>query len=173
MPVLKCLVMCMERRAHTLAEHTLSPSSVKADCKEVVAAAAAARINLPRCLRAATPSAHQLDVGLESAPPHIGRDAVAHLMFLRGLSTIPQNPLLIDVRRHDEVALFGGISEAKHVPMNTLLFALTPPPERFVQMARFQRPHEEQLLIFHSRCSVRAEFAARIACDHGAPSMCP
>lgn len=131
----------------------------------VADAAQASCINFPRCVQAVPldPAASDLhNITL------ISRDAVSHLMHLRGLSTIPQNPFLVDVRRRDEVTLFGAIAEAKHLPLLDLIFAFAAPSDEFESIAGFARPDRDQLLVFISRVNERAKLAASIALDHGA-----
>ena len=156
---------CLDLQMLRPAAHIILGMCMQDNATRVATAAEASRINNPRCV-------HVMPPGRSHATPNpilITRDAVSHLMHLRGLSTIPQNPFLLDVRRRDEVTLFGSIPEAKHVPLLDLIFALAAPSEHeFEDVAGFERPERGQLLVFCSRVRKRAELAACIALDHGA-----
>jgi rhodanese-related sulfurtransferase len=146
---------------------------MQADAARIASAAQAARITNPRVLHVVPP----IDCDPLPLEPcqFISRDALAHLLHMRGLSTIPDTPLLIDVRRHDEVALYGTLPESKHIPAEDLAFALAAPDEKFSDFALFEQPKRSQLLVFISRENKRAEFAAALALGHGvvlAPPPC-
>jgi rhodanese-related sulfurtransferase len=139
--------------------------AMQADAARIASAAQAARITNPRVLQVMPP----IDCNPLPLEPcqFISRDALAHLLHMRGLSTIPDTPLLVDVRRHDEVALYGMLPESKHIPAEDLAFVLAAPDETFSDFALFEPPKRSQLLAFISRKNKRAEFAAALALDHG------
>lgn len=98
----------------------------------------------------------------------ISANALAHLLHLRGLASIANDAIVIDVRRHDEVALYGLLPEARHLPLPDLIVALAAPKAEFKQLTRFDRPYAQQLVVFFSRRQRRAELAALVATSHGA-----
>jgi rhodanese-related sulfurtransferase len=138
---------------------------LQADLARCVNAIRASTINTPRVLHAS--ALPPPDAPPARSAPLISRHAVAHLLRLRGLSTLPQHPFLVDVRRHDEVTLFGALPESKHLPVEDIPFALAAPVDTFEDFAAFARPAVDQLLVFYSRESKRAQFAAAIAMGHG------
>ena len=155
---------CHELQSLRTAAREILGLRMQDDATRLATAAQASRINNPRCVHVTPPGPSRATPD----PTLITRDAVSHLMHLRGLSTIPQNPFLLDVRRRDEVTLFGSFPEAKHVPLLDLIFALAAPSEHeFEDVTGFERPERGQLLVFCSRVRKRAELAACVALDHG------
>jgi hypothetical protein len=78
--------------------------NIQDDFRAVASGAAEGQLNMPRLLHLPSDDF----VTEEQAPrgghwpkgaTYISRDAVSHLMNLRGLSSVPNDPLLIDVRR--------------------------------------------------------------------------
>ena len=80
----------------------LSPAA-QATFDELASAAADSQLSLPRLLHARSASDEGAELEASGSGgmqlQRISRDALAHLMNLRGLSTVPHDPLLIDVRR--------------------------------------------------------------------------
>lgn len=72
-------------------------------------------------------------------------------------------------RRHDERALYGCIADSVHMPLADLLFSLPASDAAFEAIARHRKPERDRLLIMHSREHARAELAARLALENGAP----
>lgn len=95
-----------------------------------------------------------------SEPRYISTDAVAHLISLKSVSCDMKAPILVDVRRHDERALFGCIQGSVHVPVEQLVNALQEPAATFEEIAGTPAWSKDDLLIFHSRESLRARWAA-------------
>ena len=102
-----------------------------------------------------------------SQPQFISTDAVAHLISLKSVSCDLKAPILVDVRRHDERALFGCIQGSVHVPVEQLANALQEPPATFEEVAGTPAWSKDDLLIFHSRESLRACWAAQLASERG------
>jgi rhodanese-related sulfurtransferase len=100
-------------------------------------------------------------------PQYISADAVAHLMSLKSVACGVKAPILVDVRRHDERALFGCIQGSVHVPVEQLASALQEPPATFEEVAGTPAWAKDDLLIFHSRKSLRACWAAHLASERG------
>lgn len=98
----------------------------------------------------------------------ISNDALAHVMNIRGASGDSKPPVLVDVRRHDERTLFGCITGSVHVPAEDLAVALQSTHEVFEQIARTPAWHKEDTLVFHSRSTCRAQWAAILAKQQGA-----
>lgn len=67
--------------------------------EELASVAADSQLSLPRLLHVRDVSSSGEGAGAAEQAQRISRDALAHLMNLRGLSTVPHDPLLIDVRR--------------------------------------------------------------------------
>lgn len=100
-------------------------------------------------------------------PQFISTDAVAHLISLKSVSCDLKVPILVDVRRHDERALFGCIQGSVHVPIEQLAHALQEPPATFEEVAGTPAWSKDDLLVFHSRESLRACWAAQLASERG------
>jgi hypothetical protein len=103
----------------------------------------------------------------------ISRNALSHLRSLQGVSGAPKLHALVDVRRHDERALFGSIRGSQHVPLDTLLIALHSSPRRFQALTGFPPWSKSTLLVFHSRCNKRARWAALLAAVQGMHDLLP
>jgi rhodanese-related sulfurtransferase len=102
-----------------------------------------------------------------SEPRYISKHAVAHLISLKSVTCDDKAPILVDVRRHDERALFGCIQGSVHVPVEQLANALQEPPAIFEEVAGTPAWAKNDLLIFHSRESLRARWAAQLASERG------
>ena len=89
-------------------------------------------------------------------------------------STLRHDVLVIDVRRRDEVILYGAIRGAKHVPIDQLASALSPNMggQAFRDLYHFDKPNKNQLLVFCSRAFSRATWAAHVAMDAGYDRVC-
>lgn len=96
---------------------------------------------------------------------YVSRDAVAVAL---GLNTI-RTPIatLIDVRRHDERALYGAIKGSVHVPVEQLPSAMALSSDLFAKQYGFLQPTSTDLIILSCRTSVRSSWAAQIAADAG------
>jgi hypothetical protein len=82
----------------------IASTDIQDDFQAVASAAAEGQLNIPRLLHLVSCDSFtekQASKGGQwpDAATYISRDAVSHLMNLRGLSTVPNDPLLIDVRR--------------------------------------------------------------------------
>ncbi|KAI8101804.1 hypothetical protein M9434_006869 [Picochlorum sp. BPE23] len=75
--------------------------------------------------------------------------------------------VLIDVRRRDEIILFGGIAGSRNIPVDELCSALSNSDSNFEQMYHFPKPSSDMLLIMCSRTHARATWAAQMAHDAG------
>lgn len=105
-------------------------------------------------------------------PRYISTDAVAHLISLKSVSCDLKAPILVDVRRHDERALFGCIQGSVHVPVEQLALVVQEPPATFEAVAGTPSWSKDELLIFHSRENLRACWAAQIVVDQGECDTC-
>lgn len=112
----------------------------------------------------------QKSLGGPPEPRLISSDALAHLMNIRGASGDPKPPVLVDVRRHDERTLFGCISGSVHVPAEDLAVSLQSAHDIFEQIARTPAWVKEDVIVFHSRSTCRAQWAAIVASQQGALS---
>jgi rhodanese-related sulfurtransferase len=81
-------------------------------------------------------------------------------------------PLLLDVRRSDERALYGGIPGAAHLPAEQLPRALAMGGEEWARCVPFARPAPDATLILHSRREARALWAAQLVQDAGYGAAC-
>lgn len=109
----------------------------------------------------------QKSLGDPPEPRLISSDALAHLMNIRGASGDPKPPVLVDVRRHDERTLFGCISGSVHVPAEDLAVSLQSAHDMFEQIARTPAWVKEDVIVFHSRSTCRAQWAAIVASQQG------
>lgn len=100
-------------------------------------------------------------------PRLISNDALAHLMNIRGASGDPKPPVFVDVRRHDERTLFGCITGSVHVPAEDLAVALQSTQAVFEQIVRTPAWAKEDTIVFHSRGTCRAQWAAMLAGQQG------
>lgn len=82
--------------------------------------------------------------------------------------------LVVDVRRRDEIILYGAIHGAKNVPIDQLASALSSnvSDEAFRQLYHFDKPRKDVLLVFCSRAFSRATWAAHVALDAGYSRVC-
>jgi hypothetical protein len=100
-------------------------------------------------------------------PRTISRDAVAHLISLRSVSGDLKAPVLVDVRRHDERALFGGVQGSVHVPVEQVAHAIQMSSAAFEEAAGTTAWSKDDLLIFMSRECCRAKWAAQLVTEKG------
>lgn len=77
--------------------------------------------------------------------------------------------LLIDVRRRDEIILFGSITGSHNIPIDELASSLSSnmASVEFEQKYHFAKPAKNVMLIMCSRTYARATWAAQIAQDVG------
>ncbi|KAL3689095.1 hypothetical protein R1sor_015404 [Riccia sorocarpa] len=74
---------------------------------------------------------------------------------------------LVDVRRHDERALYGHIKGSHHVPVEELPKALSMDSGAWEKTYRFPKFSTEDTVVFQCRTSRRATWAAQLAHDFG------
>ena len=105
---------------------------------------------------------------------YISRDGLALLISEASFNTamdsikIDESFVLIDVRRRDEIILFGSIPGFHNVPVDEIASALLNLKDaEFEQMYHFKKPNKNVLLIMCSRTFARATWAAQIAQDAG------
>ncbi|KAF8064663.1 prmA [Scenedesmus sp. PABB004] len=79
----------------------------------------------------------------------------------------PARLVVLDVRRHDERALYGAIPGALHLPADELPSALALPGEAFRRRYHYARPARRDALVLASRRAARAAWAAQLAADAG------
>lgn len=106
-------------------------------------------------------------------PRLISSDALAHLMNIRGASGDLKPPVLIDVRRHDERTLFGCITGSVHIPAEDVATVVQSTSDMFEQIARTPVWAKEDAIVFHSRGTCRAQWAAVLAAQQGAHLFMP
>mmetsp|Transcript_10766 Transcript_10766/g.30003 ORF Transcript_10766/g.30003 Transcript_10766/m.30003 type:complete len:488 (+) Transcript_10766:117-1580(+) len=82
--------------------------------------------------------------------------------------------VLVDVRRKDEVILYGAIHGARNIPVDQLASALSSDTTNaeFQQQYHFPKPDKNKLLVFCSRAFSRATWAAHVAVDAGYSRVC-
>jgi rhodanese-related sulfurtransferase len=105
---------------------------------------------------------------------YISRDGLALLLSDASLDPseymkMDHEYTLIDVRRRDEIILFGSISGSHNVPVDELPSALSSnlSPGEFDQKYHFSKPDKNSIVIMCSRTYARATWAAQIAQDTG------
>ena len=107
---------------------------------------------------------------------YISRHSVAMLLERSGAggAVLPgeDGMLVVDVRRHDERALYGSLPGSVHLPVEQLPRALTMTFEEWARACRFVKPGSEDTLVFYSRCERRARWAAQLAQDAGYDTCC-
>jgi len=81
--------------------------------------------------------------------------------------SLPRRILLIDVRRHDERALYGSLPGALHIPAERVPSALAAPPSTFTLTHGVPPPGPGDAAVFVSRGATRAAWAALAARDAG------
>jgi rhodanese-related sulfurtransferase len=74
---------------------------------------------------------------------------------------------VIDVRRHDERALYGSIRGSAHLPAEHVPRALLMPPEDFLRAFHFRKPDPDATVVLYSRKSERATYAKQLFADAG------
>jgi len=105
---------------------------------------------------------------------YISRDGLALLIseasFNASMDSIKRDEsyVLIDVRRRDEIILFGSIPGFHNVPVDEIASALLNLNDtEFEQTYHFRKPNKNMLLIMCSRTFARATWAAQITQDAG------
>ena len=96
----------------------------------------------------------------------LSRDA---LVLLGEYGAAQGAPLVtvIDVRRHDERALYGSIRGSAHLPAEHVPRALLMPPEDFLRAFHFRKPDPDATVVLYSRKSERATYAKQLFADAG------
>lgn len=105
---------------------------------------------------------------------YISRDGLALLISEASLDpseylTMDRGYILIDVRRRDEIILFGSISGSHNIPVDELpsAFLSNSNAAEFEQKYHFPKPDTTSIVIMCSRTYGRATWAAQIAQDAG------
>ncbi len=95
-------------------------------------------------------------------------------MALPGQKGSNSDFVLVDVRRKDEVILYGAIHGARNIPVDQLASALSSNMTNgdFQQLYHFPKPDKNRLLVFCSRAFSRATWAAHVAMDAGYSRVC-
>jgi len=111
-----------------------------------------------------TPSASSLSF----VPPGetLSRDALLLLMEYGQAQGAPL-VTLVDVRRHDERALYGSIRGSVHLAAEQLPRALLAPPDDFLRAFHFRKPGPDDVVVVHSRRQERASYAKQLLGDAG------
>ena len=111
-----------------------------------------------------TPSASSLSF----VPPGetLSRDALLLLMEYGQAQGAPL-VTLVDVRRHDERALYGSIRGSVHLAAEQLPRALLMPPDDFLRAFHFRKPGPDDVVVVHSRRQERASYAKQLLGDAG------
>ncbi|KAK9829026.1 hypothetical protein WJX72_003487 [[Myrmecia] bisecta] len=139
----------------------------KAEAMQAAAASAAAKrfehiLVLEGGLTAFSKAAHaQVDLNF------INRDALAVLLGLAGPLSRRVPVRVLDIRRHDERALYGSIPGTLHVPASQLPSALQMSSDQFQQTYHFPKPSAEDCVVMQCRTNRRAAWAAQLAKDAG------
>ena len=74
---------------------------------------------------------------------------------------------LIDVRRHDERALYGAIRGSVHLPAEQIPRALLMTPEDWLRAFHFRKPGADEVGVVYSRRQERASYAKQLFGDAG------
>lgn len=123
-----------------------------------------------------TPGASGASVGFRSSPwsppsttppgEILSRDA---LLLLREYGAAQGAALvtLIDVRRHDERALYGAIRGSVHLPAEQIPRALLMTPEDWLRAFHFRKPGADEVVVVYSRRQERASYAKQLFGDAG------
>lgn len=100
-------------------------------------------------------------------PQAISRDALAVILGLCMPAQVLSRVHVIDVRRHDEWLLYGGLPGCMHIELLALQSALLLPAPAFLQRYGAEKPQPQDVLVMTSRTCGRALLAARLAADRG------
>lgn len=114
------------------------------------------------------PSPRSPASSMSAVPPdkELSRDAL--LLLLEYGAARGEHPVtLIDVRRHDERALYGSIRGSFHLPVEQLPKALLMPAEDWLRAFHFHKPGEDETVVVHSRGQERASLAKQLFNDAG------
>ncbi|CAM6020123.1 unnamed protein product [Sphagnum balticum] len=103
---------------------------------------------------------------------YLNRDAVFVLLHdqekMDNEGTVnPNTPRFIDLRRHDELALFGQIPGSLHLQVQEWPKALAMDSRAWEQSFKFPKLGNDDLVILHCRSNRRASWAAYLAQDAG------
>jgi len=101
-----------------------------------------------------------------STVKHISRHAVALLLNLTDIPS-PVDSTVMDLRRVDELVIFGSIQGTKHLVVNELPKALTLDAAAFQERYQFPKPGTEDVVITSCRTNKRAIWAAHLLTEAG------
>eukprot|EP00850_Spirogloea_muscicola_P006137 SM000029S10432 [mRNA] locus=s29:52280:54529:- [translate_table: standard] len=159
------------RRGHELLVFVAEQEAV-----EQRAVASATALGFTRCCFLAG-GLVRLEAGIAKKPSHlINRDAVALLLaqsklhrdgVAGGELDSEQGATLIDLRRHDERALYGFIPQSRHIPVDQWPGALALDEKAWVQRYHFPKVAKDDVIILQCRTSRRSTWAAQVAHDAG------
>eukprot|EP00210_Caulerpa_lentillifera_P003019 g2882.t1 len=97
---------------------------------------------------------------------YLSRHAVALLLGLTDLPS-PSDSLILDVRRMDELVVFGSIQGMKHLTVNELPKALTLEKDAFFEKYQFRKPEFNDVVVTSCRTCKRAIWAAQLLMEAG------
>jgi len=101
-----------------------------------------------------------------STVKHISRHAVALLLNLTDIPS-PVDSTVLDLRRVDELVIFGSIQGTKHLTVNELPKALTLDAAAFQEKYQFPKPGREDVVVTSCRTNKRAIWAAHLLTEAG------
>ncbi|EEH54626.1 uncharacterized protein MICPUCDRAFT_60777 [Micromonas pusilla CCMP1545] len=96
----------------------------------------------------------------------LSRDALG-LLLEYGAAQGEPLMTLIDVRRHDERSLYGGIRSSSHLAVEQLPKALLMSNEEWARTFHFRKPGEDDVVVLYSRRMERAVYAKQLLNDAG------
>lgn len=96
----------------------------------------------------------------------INRDALSVLIGGSGSSAV-----VLDLRRHDERTLYGGVASSYHIPVDELPAALELSLTAWQDRYRFPKPGGSSTVVMLCRANRRASWAAQLAHDAGLPHV--
>eukprot|EP00210_Caulerpa_lentillifera_P004334 g4134.t1 len=96
----------------------------------------------------------------------LSRHAVALLLGLTDLPS-PLESVVLDVRRMDELVMFGCIQGMHHLTVNELPKALALESEAFFERYQFRKPNVDDLVVTSCRRCKRAIWAAQLFMEAG------
>jgi len=131
------------------------------------AAVVAAACGYQRCLLFDGKCAEFEDRAGHAPKKMLSRDATAALLGLTGPAGVRADAFVLDLRRHDERALYGSIPGTKHVPVDQIPAALQLPEDAWHKAYGFRKPGPEDVLVMQCRTNRRAAWAAQVCADEG------
>uniref|UniRef100_A0A7S1X2T5 Rhodanese domain-containing protein n=1 Tax=Tetraselmis chuii TaxID=63592 RepID=A0A7S1X2T5_9CHLO len=97
----------------------------------------------------------------------LSRDATAALLGLVGPAGVCVDACVLDLRRHDERALYGCIPGTKHLPVDQIPAAMEMEDEAWKKVYGFPKPGVGDVVVMQCRTNRRAAWAAQVCADHG------